>query len=307
MVDPRKSHGSILFINKNDRRNGIVLMRQSDNAIARIGMVNYLNLAPIHEKWIESKIPENWRLVEAPPSELNKKLSEGDIDLGFVSSFEYGAHPQNYKILSGLSISANGSVGSVFLFSHVPMEQLDDMPVLLSSQSETSVGLVKIILGQFLKVQPEYSTGNVSDFDESKYKAVLAIGDDALRMLEKSRFLYQFDLGDIWKRETGLPFVFAVCAVREEFCEQHSELVAEIHKELLRCSAEGKKDLASICTVAAPRIPMSEKRCYDYLTAIEYDLGGKKQKALETFFEYLIMCKEADPACLPLKLYSNLY
>ena len=282
-------------------------MKQSAIATARIGMVNYLNLAPIYEKWKESAFPESWQLVEAPPSELNKKLCDGDIDLGFVSSFEYGAHPDKYKILSGLSISANGSVGSVFLFSHVPMEQLDTLPVLLSSQSETSVGLLKIILGQFLKVQPVYSTGDVSEFDEKKFKAVLAIGDDALRLLEKSRFLYQFDLGDIWKRETGLPFVFAVCAAREDFCETHPELVGEIHKELLRCSAEGKSDLASICTVAAPRIPMSEKRCHDYLSAIEYDLGGKKQKALETFFNYLIKCKEADPACLPLKLYSNLY
>ncbi len=57
--------------------------------------------------------------------------------------------------------------------------------------------------------------------DEGNFKAVLAIGDDALRLVEKSTYLYEYDLADIWKRQTGLPFVFAVCAVREEFCSQH--------------------------------------------------------------------------------------
>jgi len=282
-------------------------MEQSDDTVVKIGMVNYLNTAPIHEKWKESSQPENWQLVEAPPSVLNRKLADGEIDMGFISSFEYGAHPEKYKILSGLSISANGSVGSVFLFSHVPMEQLDKQPILLSSQSETSVGLVKIILGEFYQVKPNYSSGNVEEFEDGDYKAVLAIGDGALRLVEKSRFLYQFDLGDIWKRETGLPFVFAVCAAREEFCEQHPEMLKEIHKELLRCSAEGKKDLKSICALTASRIPMSESRCFDYLSAIEYDLGCQKKNALETFFKYLIDCGEVQPTALPLKLFSNLY
>jgi len=281
-------------------------MKQSSEILAKIGMVKYLNTAPIHEKWKSTVENDHWQMIEAAPAVLNRQLAEGQIDLGFVSSYEYAAHPDRYKILSGLSISANGAVGSVFLFSHVPMEHLDGVPVLLSSQSETSVSLVKIILEDFQHVRPDYVTGDVQAAGARDYQAILAIGDDALRLVDKATYLYQFDLGDIWKRETGLPFVFAVCAVREDFYESHPEMLVEIHRELLRCRDEGKDDLKAICQLSAPRIPMSEKRCYEYLTAIEYDLNAQKRKALETFFGFLIKRGDVGQEALPLKIVSNL-
>ncbi len=282
-------------------------MKESEIIIARIGMVNYLNTAPIHEKWKSTVHSKNWQLVEDSPANLNKKLAEGQIDMGFVSSYEYGLHPERYKILSGLSISANGPVGSVFLFSHVPMNQLDQTPVLCTAQSETSVSLVKIILEKFQNVHPVYSIGDVLSVSDDTFKAVLAIGDDALRLVEKSTYLYQYDLGDIWKRETGLPFVFALCVVREEFCAAQPEMLAAIHRELIRCRDEGKRDLEAICEISAQRIPMSKKKCHQYLTAIEHDLGEQKRKALETFFDFLIKRGDIDKKALPLKILANLH
>jgi chorismate dehydratase len=126
-------------------------------------------------------------------------------------------------------------------------------------------------------------------------------------LVEKSTYLYEYDLADIWKRQTGLPFVFAVCAVREEFCAQQPEMLSEIHRELLRCRDEGKSDLAAICEISASRIPMSKKKCYQYLTGIEYDLGAQKRKALETFFDFLIKRGDIDKSALPLKVFANLH
>lgn len=275
---------------------------QTSDEKVRIGIVNYLNTAPILEKWKQSVHCKTWELVEENPVELNKKILEGEIDVGFVSSFEYGNHPEKYKILSGLSISANGPVGSVFLFSHVPLEQLDKSTVLLTAQSETSVQLLKIILEEFNEVNPDYTSGNVMEVEDKAYKAVLAIGDEALRLVEKSTYLYQYDLGDIWKRETGLPFVFAVCAVREEFFQNHCETIRNIHNELLRCRDEGVDDLETVCDIAAGRIPLSKQKCHDYLKAIEYDLAAPKKKALETFFEILIKRGDMQDNAIPLKI-----
>jgi len=285
----------------------MILMHSQQAPTATIGMVKYLNTAPIHEKWKSTVQRDDWRMIEAAPADLNRLLAAGKIDLGFVSSYEYGVHAEKYTMLSGLSISANGPVGSVFLFSHVPMEHLDGMPVLLSSQSETSVSLVKIILEDFHHVQPVYATGDILAPGETDFKAVLAIGDEALRLVDTSTYLYQFDLGDIWKRETGLPFVFAVCAVREEFCREQEEMLIEIHRQLLRCRDEGKNDLAAISRLSAPRIPMSEKRCYEYLAAIEYDLNAQKRKALETFFNFLIKRGDIGEEALPLKIFSKIH
>ncbi len=281
-------------------------MKPSNECIARIGMVNYLNTAPIHEKWKTSVTRKDWVLVEDAPAVLNKKLEEGTIDLGFVSCFEYAKHPEMYKILSGLSISANGPVASVVLLSHVPIDQLDGADVLLTAQSDTSVQLVKVILEEFHKVKPNYHRGDIFLADEKQFNAVLAIGDDALRLVESATYLYQFDLGDIWKRKTGLPFVYAVCAVREEFCQNHPELLSEIHRELLRCRDEGTEDLDQICEIAAFRIPLSKQKCRDYLLGIQYDLSPKKCKALAAFFEILIERGTISENALPIKMFANM-
>ncbi|MBW2329001.1 MAG: ABC transporter substrate-binding protein, partial [Deltaproteobacteria bacterium] len=104
--------------------------------MARIGMVNYINTAPIYEVWKEQVDRPDWQVIEAPPSNLNRMLAADELDLGFVSSYEYAVRPEKYRILSDLSISATGPVGSVFLFSTTRPEQLDDKLVFMTGQSD---------------------------------------------------------------------------------------------------------------------------------------------------------------------------
>jgi chorismate dehydratase len=268
-------------------------------------MVNYINTAPIYESWKKRAHPVQWDMVEAPPSTLNRLLAAGELDLGFVSSHEYCVRPELYRILADLSISANGPVGSVFLFSRIDPGKLDDCPVLLSGQSQTSVFLVKIILEEFYGVKPRYHVGDVDCDMSDDTQALLAIGDQALRLVGDERFAYQLDLGAVWRHHTGLPFVFAVCAVREEFCREQPETLALIQQEFARCVREGRDNLEAISQVAAPRIPMNPDECYVYLRAIEYDLGAEKQLALERFFRYLINRGEGSAGALPLKIVES--
>jgi len=284
-------------------------MADYKKAIARIGMVDFIITAPLYETWKRSNFRKKCEIVKGSPYELSKKLAGGDLDLGFVSILDYGYHPDKYSILSGLSMSVTGSddgPGSVFLFSHVPPNQLNQVEVLLCSKSKTAVELVKIILEEFFKVTPRYTSGDITGVDADKFTAVLAIGDDALRIAAGSTYLYQLDLANIWRRETGLPFVFAVCTARQDFCNEQKELLAEIHKGLLHCRDEGTDDIRGICNVAASRIPMSVASCCSYLNTIEYDLDDKKQKALTTFFDFLIKRGEIEKNSLPLKICSNL-
>lgn len=281
-------------------------MEHSKKSKAKIGMVGFINAAPINETWKTSVVNKGWELVEGSPALLDKQLAEERLDLGLVSSYEYGLHPDKYKILSGLSISTVGSVGSVFLFSHVPLDQLDQADVFLSSQSETSITLTKIILEEFNGVSPCYTLGEISTVGEGEFKAVLAIGDDSLRMVAESSYLYQFDLADLWRREIGLPFVFSICCVREKFLGQNQEVVNEIHKELLRCRDEGVNTLKEICEVAAPRIPMPVARCCKYLQSMEYDFNELKQKALTIYYDFLVKRGEINELALPLKIHSDI-
>ena len=269
-------------------------------------MVNYINTAPIYEIWKKTVRHNRLQVIEAPPSPLCRMLAADELDIGVVSCYEYGQRPEKYRILEDLSISANGPVGSVFLFSKLPVADLDSREVFLTNQSETSVALVKVILEEFIRIRPVYASGEIRSNEGRKADAVLAIGDDALRLVNEKQYAYQYDLGEIWKEQTGLPFVFAVFAVREEYCREQAEELSQIHQEFLRCRTQGREEMLTICEQVAARIPMPCENCYAYLRAIEHDLGPEKQLALEKFFGYLIARGEVSKDALPLKIHPLL-
>lgn len=273
--------------------------------MVRIGMVNYINTAPIYEIWKEQVHRPDWQVTEAPPSTLNRMLAADELDLGFVSSYEYAVRPEKYKILADLSISATGPVGSVYLFSTVAPELLDEKLILVTGQSDTSVCLLRIILEEFLALRPRYLTGDVFGpvSSDEKPAAVLAIGDEALRLKYDNMYPVQLDLAEVWNRETGLPFVFAVCAAREECIARDASVVRKIREMFIDCRTKGMQHLPEICEQVARRIPMDCEACSLYLRAMEYDLGPDKQEALERFFTLLIRRGEADKMAVPLKIF----
>ncbi len=266
----------------------------------RIGMVNFINTAPLYHVWKSTVQRPDWEIIEETPAVLNSMLAEGKLDLGLVSSHEYALHPGDYRILSDLSISSSGAVGSVFLFSQTGVENLSGKLVRLSRQSQTSNSLVKIILEDFMGEKPEYSFH--SSEGHKNASAVLAIGDEALRLSTEGRYPFALDLGEIWHEKTGLPFVFAVWAVREDFFSRSPDNVREIHQELRRCLGEGRKQLREISHQVASLVPMEPEECHAYLRGIEYDLDSDKVKGLEEFYKRLINRGEGSRDALPLKI-----
>lgn len=274
--------------------------------MARIGMVNYINVAPIYEIWKEQVLPADWQVIEGQPSELNRMLAEDKIDMGFVSSYAYAIAPHKYQILADLSISATGPVGSVFLFSKLQPQELNGRLILLTGQSDTSIRLVRIILEHFFHVFPRYAVGDVytAQGENEEISAVLAIGDDALRLKHEQRYPVQLDLGETWHKHTSLPFVFSVCAVREDFLTEQPNVARAIRQKLVECREQGFRRMKEICERVAFRIPMDCTVCSQYLQGIEHDLTSVKIRALEQFFTYLIDRNEASPDAIPLKIFA---
>ncbi|MGQ9746093.1 MAG: menaquinone biosynthetic enzyme MqnA/MqnD family protein [Dissulfurimicrobium sp.] len=254
----------------------------------RVGFVNFINTSQIYIPWKESGGEPGWDVVEGPPTLLNRLLETGKIDTGIVSSYFYGMNHQKYVIFPDLSISATGSVGSVTLFSKTPVRNLGDGIVVTTKQSATSVNLLKIVLEDFFRVKPVYITGDFSLLNKlgSKALAYLAIGDEALRLRETTN-LNQIDLAEIWLKHTGLPFVFAVWAIKKERIKDVSDALARLNERLNNCRLQGQREIERISSLVAPRIPMDKAKCLDYLKGIELDLSEEKQRGLLYFFDLL--------------------
>jgi chorismate dehydratase len=260
----------------------------SDIQYAKLGIVNFINTSPIYIPWQEMGPLNGWVVEEGTPTLLNRHLAQGKLDAGIVSSYAYGLNADRYYILPDLSISATGPVGSVILLSKVPIEELHGKLVLLTPQSATSINLLYIILEDFLGLRPIFRTGSFEEMlGDSVARAYLAIGDEALKLRSNRDNLFRSDLAKIWLDHTGLPFVFAVWAVREESWIAWPEKIRLVHKRLSKCYHKGLKELERISNLVAPRIPMASSDCLEYLKGIDLDLSEEKQQGLLHFFKLL--------------------
>ncbi len=261
---------------------------QEEKPCLKLGMVNFINTAPIYIPWLKKGPLPGWKVVEDHPAALNKMLHNGELDAGLVSSFAYGEGYPDYLLLPGLSISASGPVGSVLLISKEDPRNLSGKRIGLTQQSATSTRLLHIILEDFWGLSPRYLPDAPYEwFKKGKCSAYLAIGDEALRLKNRCSSFHIVDLADIWLRETGLPFVFAVWAIRKAAFKKSKELFDLLQNRLLACLKTGMEELEEISGTVAPKIPMGKDECLLYLKGINMELKKTHQKGLSLFFSKL--------------------
>ena len=177
----------------------------------RLGHIEYSNCFPLHAELLAQGHPDI-QIVQGVPSELNRALEEGAIDVAPASSIEYARHADRYRVLPEFVIGSRGAVHSILFESTRPIEELNDTRVAIPTASATSVVLLKILLRLKYNVAVRFewfSQEMWGDPFQTGADAVLWIGDVALRRsFTGTRLVY--DLGSEWTDWTALPFAFAI-------------------------------------------------------------------------------------------------
>jgi chorismate dehydratase len=177
----------------------------------RVGRIPYANLVPIFHALSERGTPEGVSYVVGHPSELNRLLRDGEIDLSPSSSIEYAVRPDRYLLCPDISISCRSRVMSVLLLSNGPLRSLPPDPLAVTGNSDTSVALLEILLRESLGKKNLLLRTELSPEEAlRKHPAYLAIGDEAIRAAVTGVAPHVTDLGEWWREETGKPFVFAL-------------------------------------------------------------------------------------------------
>ncbi len=251
----------------------------------RIGQIEYANCTPLYYLLKEQFDCGEYEFVSGVPAALNALLADGQIDVCPSSSVEYAFHSESYRILPQLSISSNGPVASVLLFSRVPIEDLDGQSIQLSSESATSVNLLKILMAQRYNCSCSYAVNSqniVAALESSP--ALLLIGDAALRTAMVETGLRVYDLGKIWRDWTGLPFVFALWLCRNEVTgDPH---LIELSRRLIQAKLLAPLHHERILNHASEASWMPGERLLEYWRDnISYDLDEKNIFGLMTFFQ----------------------
>ena len=244
----------------------------------RVEAVSYLNSKPLIEDLEE--LADNAELMLDYPSLLADDLAAGRIDVGLIPSIEV-IRSSEYEIISNACIATQGPVLSVKMYSRVPLGQIRRLA--LDMGSRTSATLVRIMLAEQYGVYPEVEPLPIEQaIDSSSADAILLIGDRAIHAPEAS-FVATWDLGEEWLRWTGLPFVFAMWAVRRD---QDTGL---LESALCRARDKGVTLLGEIARREAPKLGIDESVAESYLkNNLSFYLGPAECCGLRLFQDLAI-------------------
>ncbi|MGH9474907.1 MAG: menaquinone biosynthetic enzyme MqnA/MqnD family protein [Terriglobales bacterium] len=261
----------------------------------RIAAIEFLNAAPL--MW-GLEADARFSMVHTLPSACADRLRDGSADLGVIPVIELARIPglvalQEMGVASCDGEGAGAEVRSILLLSRCPLPQVRTLA--LDRASRTSAALAQILLRQ--RFGAEFTTC-AGDADWRRAlglaDAVLLIGDPALRLrisgeATAASGVQVHDLALIWREWTGLPFVFALWAVRTEpFAEARGWLRAR----LLQALEQGIAGREELVATWAPRLFLPPQEIRRYLTAnVAHRISARHVQGLRQFFS---MASEAD-------------
>jgi chorismate dehydratase len=257
----------------------------------KISAISFLNTVPLmwdfeHEP--SRELRENFEIEYTVPSLCAQALREGTADIGIIPVITTATIPE-LVVLPEVAIASLNKVWSIQLVSKKPIEEIRTVAV--DTSSRTSVGLTQVLLTKFfgghreLTPMPPMLKPMLECCD-----AGLLIGDSA--MMAKTDGLYAYDLAEVWRAKTGLPFVFAVWTVRRSaLAEMNSALdLAGIFK---RSRDRGllPENVAAIARKWSPRMGLSETEIKNYFQEnIHYTLDAECRKGLALYFKLAAEC-----------------
>jgi chorismate dehydratase len=244
----------------------------------RISAVKYANTYPFIWGLRESGFDKRVILETDHPADCAAKLIDGRADLGLVP---VAALPliKNYRIISDYCLSANGKVRTVMLFSNCPPEEVE--AVNLDFHSISSVNLIKILAKNMWHRSFSWiNTTESSDFEHiGKNEGIVMIGDKCFEFENKFRF--SIDLAGEWKKQTGLPFVFACWA-------SNRELPSDFKKDFNDALKMGIENIDRVSEDFGPSIRIGPEILRNYLTVnMNFNLDPEKRKGMKLFLDML--------------------
>lgn len=262
---------------------------------ASIGCVSFLNARPL-VAGLEDE--PDIRLAPDVPSRLLDGLLSGRTELALCPVIDFQTAPRPLSIVPVGAIGSDGETLTVRVFARRPLS--DVAAVAVDGDSRTSVALLSVVLRELYGSSPQrrpLPAGAVPDPLPEDLDAVLLIGDKVVT--SAPALPYQLDLGEAWKRLTGLPFVFAA------WMSIAGHDLGGLPQRLRARRDANLRRIDEIVDSHASAAGWPPELARHYLgTLLRYDLGQRELKAVCTFWE---RCRDAGliDEQRPLALYGE--
>jgi chorismate dehydratase len=256
-------------------------------SVIRLGAVGYLNARPLVHGL--DRRADRFAVQFAVPSACAALLHAGRVDLGLIPSIEYLSRV-DYLIVPDIGIVSEGPVQSVALFTRRRVSAIRSIAV--DSSSRASVALLRVLCATRFGIHPEFMS-HQPDLPAmlERADAALLIGDEALFLDTNTHGVSKIDLGTEWTQMTGLPFVYAFWAGRQNVVDK------EAAAALQNARREGIAAIDQIARDYTEGDPADSAKAAAYLREnITFDLGERERAGLRRFFELAASLRIVDHA-----------
>jgi chorismate dehydratase len=226
----------------------------------RVGAVSYLNTKPLI--W---PFPIRDLILDVP-ARLADGFYQGLFDVALLPMFEV-LHHGGGPVVDDVAIACEGRVYSVLVGSRTAFEACGE--IYLDPSSRSSVALLRVLIAEY------YPHLRVRGGEPPEEAARLLIGDPAIafqRGLQKGWQCH--DLGALWQKHTGLPFVFAAWALQKNLSDKTTPARA------LRAAKEAGRAACKTIADAEPDPEFALRYLTDY---VRFDLREREREAIALF------------------------
>ena len=220
---------------------------------------------------------DRFLLNPAIPSECVTLFKQGDAAVSLLPVVAL-KHLNNCRMVTDYGIGCDGPVRTVKLLSRKPISEIEK--VSLDFHSRTSVQLLRILMKEYWKINPVYVENQNLQQSDEQADAVLAIGDKVIEL--EPLYAFQYDLGEYWKKHTGLPFVFAVWVAQLEIAD-------EVEVMLNDCFQNLKSSLPNIREKYISEKPWVDKYFTEH---IQYGFDSKYLAGMHLFLSKIPVLSE---------------
>ncbi|MFC8351076.1 menaquinone biosynthetic enzyme MqnA/MqnD family protein [Streptomyces sp. NPDC057280] len=253
----------------------------------RVGRSAFLTCTPLFWGLARSTALLDIDLVQDTPDRLTGRLLSGDLDVSSISLVEYLRHSDDLVMLPDIAVGSDGPIQSCAIVTKVPLSALNGRTVALATTSPTTAQMSRLLLEQRYGVTPRYVTGPPLEVMLESADAAVLTGDAALAATMNpsvSAGVRTYDLGELWRHWSGLPFVLAVWAVRKETAAQRPDMVGMVHRSLLAARGLARSESRELADRVALWEPFTAPMLQDYFTrTLAFSLGKRERLGLSEF------------------------
>jgi chorismate dehydratase len=251
-----------------------------------VGLMPYLNSALFYFRMAAGAPGNGVVLHPMVPTVMAQAAAEGGLDAGPIPLVDCFKLEESFEPLGGFCIATTERARSILLFSRAPVEELGGRVVGVTDETSTSARLLRVLLRhRYGIVEPRYV-----GLDEA-HDAFLLIGDGALKQRRGvPGYPHRYDLGEVWRRWTGLPTVFALWIVRKSVPQAEKEALREAIAHSIQEGWGQWEELAA----QRPHLGMTAADVEEYLTGFSFVVGPPEREAISRFRSLLSTLAEEE-------------